>query len=192
MKKYTLYRIARPILKTFMKIYRPKIINKENIPKEGKCILVGNHTSNLDPLLIISSTKRTIRFLAKKEIHKGVLKRLFISAGTIPVDRSKKDETAKSKAKEALKNNELICLFPEGTINRTNNTVMPFKYGSVSFASETNSPLVPFIITGKYKLFRKNIKIKFLPAYTLETTDLTKENNKLMNTIKKELERENG
>lgn len=191
MKKHTLYRIARPILKIFISIYKPTIIGTNNIPKTGKCILAGNHTNNLDSILIISSTKRTIRFLAKKEMFKPILKSLFIKAGVIPVDRSNKDENAKNSAKQALENNELICIFPEGTINRTSELIMPFKYGTVSFANSTSSPIVPFVITGKYKIFRKKIKIKFLPAYTLETNDLQLENHKLMNIIKKELEENN-
>lgn len=190
MKKYILYKISRQIIKLFMYLYRPTIIGKENIPLNGKCILAGNHTNNLDSLLLISITKRNIRFLAKKELFKGIFKPLFLLLGIIPVDRNKKDEKAKNKAKEALENNELICIFPEGTINRTNNTILQFKYGTVSFASATSSPIVPFIITGKYKIFRKKIKIKFLPAYNLETNNLEIENKKLMEKIKKELESE--
>ena len=161
MKKYILYKIARPIIKTFMNItFRIEVINNDNIPQKGNIILAGNHTSYLDPLLLISSTKRTIRFLAKKEIHKGILKNIFISAGTIPVDRSKKDKNAKIKTKEALLNKELVCIFPEGTINRTKDLILPFKYGTVSFASITNTDIIPFIITGKYKLFQKNTRLK--------------------------------
>lgn len=192
MKKYILYRIARPILTIFMKtFYKIEIKGKEIIPKKGKCILAGNHTSNLDALTIISSTNRTIRFMAKKEMHKGILGPLFTSAGTIPVDRKHKDEVAKSKGIDALNNNELLCIFPEGTINRTNETIIPFKYGAVSFAQKTDSPIIPFIIKGKYKLFRKNIKIEFLNPYKIESDNLEIENNKLMNIIKNKLEETN-
>lgn len=188
-KRYVLYRIARPIINAFIKIvYQPQITGEENIILDDKCILAGNHTSNLDALLLISATKRTIRFLAKKELHKGIIGKLFESAGTIPVDRSKKDSYAKEKSIEALTNGELICIFPEGTINRTRDVIMPFKYGTVSFASKTKSKIVPFVIKGKYKLFRKSIKIKFLPEVKIETDDLEKENIKLMNIIKEELE----
>ncbi len=188
MKKYRLYRIARPIIKSFMKIcYKIEVIGSENIPSENRCILAGNHTNNLDPLLIMSSTKRTIRFLAKKELHKGIFKPLFLSAGTIPVDRKIKDESVKIETIKALENEELICIFPEGTINRTKNIILPFKYGTVSFASKTNSVIVPFVITGHYKIWKKNIKIKFLKPYKLETNNLEIENEKLMNIIKNEI-----
>lgn len=188
-RKYILYRIARPIIKFFMIFtYHPEIIGLENIKLKGKCILAGNHTSNLDALLLMSTTKRTIRFLAKKELHKGFIGKLFLSAGTIPVDRSKKDPNAKEKALEALNNDELICIFPEGTINKTPDLIMPFKYGTVSFAKKTNSTVVPFIIKGKYKPFRKSVKIKFLPEIKIETDNLEQENIKLMNIVKEELE----
>ena len=76
--KYTLYIIARPIITLFMKLfYKVEIINKENI-RDKNALLVGNHTSNLDALLVISSTKRNIRFLAKQELFKPVLKNLLV------------------------------------------------------------------------------------------------------------------
>ncbi len=188
-KRYILYRIARPIIKFFIKIsFNPKIIGKEHIPLDGKCILAGNHTSNLDALLLMSTTKRTIRFLAKKELHKSIFGKLFESAGTIPVDRSKKDTLAKEKSISALTKGELICIFPEGTINRTSEVIMLFKYGTVSFAQKTNSKIVPFIIKGKYKFFRSRVKIKFLEPISLKTNNLEEENKKLMKIIKEELE----
>ena len=62
--------------------------------------------------------------------------------------------------------------------------------GAVSFASKTNSPIVPFVIKGKYKLFRKSVSLKFLKPYYIKSDDLNEENDKLMNIIKKELEKE--
>ena len=190
-KKYLLYQIARPIITIFIKlIYKPQIHGTENIILNDKCILAGNHTSNFDALLVMSSTKRTIRFLAKKELHKSVFGILFRSAGTIPVDRSKKDEKAKAEAINALNNKELICIFPEGTINKTKDLIIPFKYGAVSFASKTDTKIVPFIIKGKYKIFRRNIEIKYLTPITINRDNLEQENIKLMNIIKEELKNE--
>lgn len=190
MKKYILYKIARPIITTYMKLfYKIEVIGKENIISNEKNILAGNHTSNLDSLLVISSTKNTIRFLAKKELFKGIMKPIFLKAGLIPVNRAKKDSNAKAMALKALENNETICIFPEGTINRTQETIMPFKYGAVSFASKTNSYITPFVIKGKYKLFKKSISITYLKPYKLETNELEIENKKLMNIIKGELEK---
>ena len=192
MKRYLLYRIARPIITLFMKtIYRLEIVNQKNIPTKGRCILAGNHTNNLDALVLISSTKRTIRFMAKKEIHKGIFKHIFKSAGTISVNREIKDKSSRIEAKKALENNEVLGIFPEGTINKSNKTILPFKYGTVSFAQKTSSPITPFIITGSYKPFKKSIKIEFLPSYLTQSNELTEENEKLMNIIKHKLEENN-
>ena len=61
---------------------------------------------------------------------------------------------------------------------------MPFKYGAVSFAKKTNAYLVPFAITGKYKLFKKSVKITYGKPYKV-TGDLEKENQKLMDIVEK-------
>lgn len=189
MKELLLYKIVRPLIKLFMRFfYRIEVIDSKNIPETGGCILAGNHTNNFDCLLLISSTKRQVRFMAKKELIDGHLGLIFKSMGIIPVDRSRKNEEAKEEAIEVLNEGGIVGIFPEGTINRTKDTIMPFKYGTVSIASKTSSPVIPFIITGKYKLFKKSIKIKYLKPYNLETDDLETENNKLMEIIRSELE----
>ena len=187
MKKYRLYRILRPLTKIFMKVFfRIQIIGEKNIPKKGRVILSGNHTSYLDPLLIMSCSKRTLRFLAKKELHDHFYGFFFKSMATIPVDRYGDTSRAKKESIEALNMDDAIVVFPEGTINKSKDVIMPFKKGAVSFASKTNSKIVPFTIKGKYKLFRKSVTIKFLKPITI-SDDIIKENEKLMNIIKEEL-----
>lgn len=184
--KYISYYIAYPFIKLFILLYKPTIIGKENIPTKG--ILVGNHKSTLDPLLLISSTNKHINFFAKKELFKPIIKYLFINAGVISVDRKTKNKESISKGINKLNNNELICIFPEGTISKDDN-LLPFKYGAVSIASKTSSLICPFIIKGKYKLFKKNIKLIYLEPYYI-SDDLEYENNKLKNIIEKELKSE--
>lgn len=112
------YKILKPILSLFYKFwYNPKIIGKENIPKEGSIILVGNHIHIMDQCNIIISTKRAIHFMAKKEYFEGKYACFFKSVGCIPVDRSIKDSNATSVAIEVLENNQALGLFPEGTRN---------------------------------------------------------------------------
>ena len=91
MKESLLYKILIRLDKIFIKIYRPTYIGVENIPKEGPIILAGNHTSKMDPLLLVSSTNRCIHFLAKIELFKGIKKVFFTSLGIIPVDRKRKN-----------------------------------------------------------------------------------------------------
>ncbi len=186
-----LFRILRPIAVFLLKVfYRIEIINKENIPKEGPMIFVGNHKHNYDFISLISATKRTVHFLAKKELmdkHGW----LFGKLGIIPVDRSTKNKEAMDMAIEMLKNGEVIGIFPEGTFNKTEYIVKPFKYGAVKIASEVDCPIIPFAIIGEYKVFQKGLKIVFgKPFKVHDKQDLTKENIKLMNEVIRLLEGE--
>ena len=182
-----LYRMLRPIIKVlFIFLYRPNIIGKENIPKKGAVVVCGNHTNNWDSALLICSTKRTIHFLAKDELFKGVGKYFFSGMACIPVNRRQKDHNALKSAIKVLEEDRLIGIFPEGTFNRTDDIIMPFKYGAVSMACKTNSTIVPFSITGKYKLFKRNsVTICFGKPYKVKTDDLTIANEELMEKVKK-------
>lgn len=190
MEKTLLYKITRPIIKIFFNIlYHPTYIGVDHIPKKGSIVLAGNHTSYLDCLLLMSSTNRVIHFLAKDELTKGIKGILFNHMGIIPVNRKTHDKKALMQAMNVLYNKEIIGIFPEGTINRTNDIIMPFKIGAVKMCKETNSSVIPFIITGKYKIFRKSIRIRFFPPYRIEK-NLDIENEKLMKKIRLELEKE--
>ena len=182
--EYKLYRFNRPIIKFLMKfLYHVEIIGKENIPLDEGVILAGNHKNNFDCFLLISSTKRTIRFLAKKELmdkHGWLFKRMAI----IPVDRKRKNKEAVSEAVSVLKNNGVIGIFPEGTFNQTPYVVRNFKMGAVKMAHDSNKKIVPFAIINDYKLFRKSVKIVFGKAYKIKNKDdLKSENIILMNKV---------
>ena len=165
MKEPLLYQILKPLNKVFILLYKPTYINVQNIPKEGPVILAGNHTSKLDPLLLMSSTNRCIHFLAKIELFKGIKKIFFQHLGIIPVDRKRKNPEAINLANRYLSNNKVIGIFPESTINKTKNIIMPFKYGAIKMAKETNSYIVPFSITNKYKILKKSVTISFGKPY---------------------------
>lgn len=188
MNKYNkspLYIIVRPLIDFLFKvIFWPKIEGAENIPPSGKVILAGNHTSNLDCLLLMSSTKREIHFLAKIELFKGPLGIIFKNMGLIPVDRGKHNDHAIDEACKYLANNEVIGIFPEGTTEKGRG-LMNFKYGACRIAQNSESPIVPFVILGKYIPF-KRVKIKFLSPMKIEG-DIDKENRRLYAIIKEEL-----
>ena len=189
---YIVYKTVRGVLNPIFKIlYRPRIVGLENIPKSGPVILAGNHTNNLDAAIMLSGPKRIVHMMAKKELFKSKLSNAFFrSMGCISVDRSIHDEKCKIEAIEVLKSDKVLGIFPEGTVNLTEDILLPFKYGAVSFASKTNAYIVPFSITGKYKMFKKSIKITYGKPYKIKN-DLEKENKILMNKVEK-LMRENG
>lgn len=183
-----IYKILRPIATLFIKlIYRPKIIGKENIPKKGPFIFVGNHTSKLDPILLMGSTKRNIHFLGKHTLFKGINSYFFKSVGVIPVNRTIKDKSVIPKSIEVLKNGGILGIFPESTINKTNDLIMPFKIGAVKMAFESKVLIIPVVIKGKYKIFGNKLELKFLKTVKVKSNNLTKENKILMNLFKEEL-----
>lgn len=181
--------IAKPIIYIYTKIFlRPKVIGKSYIPKKGSVILAGNHTNNLDSVVLAAINKRVIHFLAKDSLLKGIKKIIFKNMGIIPVNRSIHDKNALNNAINVLNDGKVIGIFPEGTINKTNDIIIPFKIGAVKMASITNSEIVPFVITGNYKLFNNNLCIEFLePIKIPKDKDLTEYNIKLMSIISEKL-----
>lgn len=185
-----LYRIGRFILGPFFKwYYKPTIIGKENIPKEGAILIVGNHKHLYDQCLSIISTKRFIKYMAKREYFDNKKTRWFFKAvGCISVDRSVHDGKAKGEAIETLKNGGAIGLFPEGTRNKTQEFLLPFKFGAVSMAKKTDAYLVPFGITGDYIFRSKNLVIKYGKPFKVTDMELEEANNLLYETVKKLME----
>lgn len=185
-----LYRIGRFVLGPFFKwYYKPTIIGKENIPKEGAILIVGNHKHLYDQCLSIISTKRFIKYMAKREYFDNKKTRWFFKAvGCISVDRSVHDGKAKGEAIETLKNGGAIGLFPEGTRNKTQEFLLPFKFGAVSMAKKTDAYLVPFGITGDYIFRSKNLVIKYGKPFKVTDMEVEEANNLLYETVKKLME----
>ena len=173
-----LYSIVRPLLWIFLVItIKPKILHKERVPKKEGFIFAGTHTSYFDAFLIGCTTLRPLHFLVKKELmNVKVLGGLLKALGFISVDRSKKNPEATNSAVEYLKDNRIVCLFPEGTINKTDDYIMPFKKGAVSFAYKSGKPIVPFAFVGGPKLFNYKVKVLLGEPYYVKSDDLEKEN----------------
>lgn len=189
-KSTVVYKIVRPIVKGLVYLFfRPEVVGRENIPKDGPYVLAGNHTKWLDPVMLVGvAGPNQVHFLAKEEMWHNVGGWIVVKAmGCIPVNRKIHDKDALISAYKHLNSGRCIGIFPEGTINRTDDIVMPFKIGAVKMCSETGASLVPFVITGEYKWFRKGIKIEFLKPRKV-SDDLTLENEKLMDAVSKKLE----
>lgn len=191
------YLLMRPIFWLIMKIwYNPKFYGKENIPKKGSVIIASNHVYKFDGFTIGMSSRRAIHFLSKKELHDDWKTGwIFRFIGTIPVDRKNKDEYAKEKSLELLKRGEAYGIFPEGTINRKKETLfLTLKYGAVSFAQKTDSPIVPAVIYGKYKFRSKDLSVKIGKPFKVTDMSLEEANKLLeskMTDLYKELEKMN-
>ena len=181
-----LYRLLQPIFVFIFKIcFNPTVVNKEYIPTNGSFIIAGNHKHALDPILVNFCTKRVVHTLAKKDLHDGTFGWFFKAIGTIPVDlKSSSNKSATNAAIEKLKEGNLINLSPEAKRNYTNELLLPFKYGAVSMAKKTGCTIIPYSITGDYKLFSNNLKIVFGKPLDVSKLEIEKANEKLFNLIK--------
>ncbi|MBQ8961174.1 MAG: 1-acyl-sn-glycerol-3-phosphate acyltransferase [Ruminococcus sp.] len=176
---FCLYKIMRSVLApVFTLLYRPRIIGAENIPKSGAAVIAGNHKHALDPILIDISTKRVVRTLAKKELHDGPFGGMFRSVGTIPVDlHADHNHDAFITAVEALEEGQLVNVSPEAKRNYTDQLLLPFKFGAAAMAGRTGAVIVPYAITGEYRLFARNrLTVVFgRPMTASEDADRTNE-----------------
>ncbi len=187
-KTTTIFKIEKATLGMLFKIlYNPKFINSEYIPNDGPILVACNHKHLLDQCMTIMSTKRYLRYLAKKEYfdHK-IIAWFFKMNGCIPVDRTKKDPKAKEAAIETLKEGGAVGLFPEGTRIRSDKDLLgPFKFGAVSMAQKTDAYIVPCAITGKYKFRSNNLVIRYGKPFKVGKMDLEQANDKLHKEVEK-------
>lgn len=138
-------------------IYRPKIVGKENLPKEGGALLCPNHVSNLDAAVIVAMFQRKVNVLAKEELFKNKflcwIADLF---GIYPVKRGAADMQAIKVSLKILKHDGLLLIFPEGTRNGMAKGVKP-KNGAVLIAGTAQKPIIPIGIQGSFKPFTRVI-----------------------------------
>ena len=150
------YRMAM-WLSTFLfnTLFPVRYHHAERADMDAPFILIGNHNSMIDPLLIGWQVRRyQIRYLGKKELTKSrLMKSLFKHLTMIPVDRHNMDMQAVRACLKTLKENHVLGIFPEGT--RHKKTLMDeMESGIAMIALRGDVPILPAYITGKPKLFR--------------------------------------
>lgn len=134
--------------------YRIRIIGRENIPLEGPALLVCNHASYVDALLLLATQQRRIRFLMNREIYdrRPWLKPLFNLMGIIPIadnDGPRQLVASLHTARQALDEGYLVCIFAEGALTRTG-MMRPFRRGLERIVKGTDYPIVPVYLGGAW------------------------------------------
>ncbi len=129
----------------------------ENVPRQGSYLLVGNHSSNLDPLVAGWSaghlTGRVIHFMAKRELRGWPLIGYLASqSGVIFVRRGEGDRAAQRAATSALREGRPVALFPEGHRSR-DGRMREAKAGAALLAIRTGAPVLPAGIAGTQRIF---------------------------------------
>lgn len=135
-------------------IYRPKVIGLENLPEEGGALLVGNHISLLDGPILYAVCPRNIRYFAHEAFVPKILEGVARQTGLIKLLPGKKVVLALKAAREALREGDLVGVFPEGGISR-NGQMRGFEPGFLSILKGAERdgkkiPVVPVHIHGLY------------------------------------------
>jgi 1-acyl-sn-glycerol-3-phosphate acyltransferase len=137
--------------------YRVDEQGLERIPEEGPCVLVCNHVSYVDPIVIAACVRRPIRFVMDHRIFAiPLLSFIFRTMRTIPIAPAREDAAMKERAfdavAEALRNGEIVGIFPEGKLTDTGE-LNPFRPGIQQIIETTPVPVVPLALRGLWGSF---------------------------------------
>ena len=137
--------------------YRLEKSGLDNIPHEGPAVLVCNHVSFVDPLVILAASPRPIRFVMDHRIFKTpIVSFVFRTGKAIPIAPAKEDEALLERAYDevakALAAGELVAIFPEGRITDTGE-LYPFRGGIRRIVERTPVPVIPLALKGLWGSF---------------------------------------
>lgn len=145
----------RTILMPWLRLlYGVRSIYPERLPDKGGVLIVANHVSYIDAFIMSAGCDRPVRFLMMKKYYDMRWANWFLrSAGAIPIDTESGQASAAIKAcVDSLKNNEVVCIFPEGELTK-NGELNEFKRGMEIIAKKANTPVVPVAISGLFGSF---------------------------------------
>ncbi len=133
-------------------LYCVRVDGSKNIPEEGAALLVCNHVSFMDLLLLMANLRRPIRFVMYYKIFNVPLLRfVFRTAKAIPIAGNKEDpavqQTAYDAIDQALAAGELVCIFPEGGLTR-DGEIASFRPGVEKILQRRPVPVVPMALRG--------------------------------------------
>lgn len=139
--------------------FRGDVAGTENFPVDGPFLIASNHASHLDPPLVGSQVSRQMRFFARRSLWNNRLLAWWLNqVETIPVERDSGDIGAIKRVLQALKENRVVVLFPEGT-RSPDGHLQKAKAGVGLMACKTGVPVVPCRVYGSFQAFGKGTAI---------------------------------
>ncbi len=189
------------VSKLWMDIWLPlvgcpvKVTGKENFIGKESYVIVFNHNALLDVPLSAPYVPGANKTIAKASFAKVPLFGLFYKRGSVLVDR--KNEKSRIQSYEAMKavlaNGIHMCIYPEGTRNRTNEPLKQFYDGAFKLSTDTKKNIMPCVITGTKKAMPVNkffyllptrLKMHFLPAVSAENITAKELKEKVFEAMK--------
>ena len=179
-------------------IYRVKKINLNNIPESGPALIVSNHVSLMDALIIGGCVRRPVRFVMYHKIFNiPILRFIFKTANAIPIAPKKENpillEKAYQQIAKELSNGNVIGIFPEGKLT-ADGKINTFKPGIEHILNESPVPVIPVALNGLWGSYFSNYngkpmqrlprkfwrKIKLVVGDSIDAKDATAENLRIL------------
>ncbi len=174
-------------------LYRCRARGAQHLPYDGPAIVIVNHKSNADPVVIGMVFDRPLRYMAKKELFRWrPLTWLITTLGAFPIERGAGDREALRRSLEVLERGEVLLMFPEGT-RFPDQSVHPFLPGVGMLALRSGAAVVPMAMDGTQHLLRDGRPglpaLRALVGPPLDLSDVTGRNSKAYQEAARRMER---
>jgi len=136
--------------------FRYRVWGREHVPRRGGALLVSNHQSFLDPVLVAVGLPRQVHYMARRSLFRVPgFRGLIRSLNAFPVRRGGVDVSAVREAVSRLEAGELVLVFPEGT-RTPDGRIQPLRRGVELLARRARVPIVPVVIDGAYEVWPRH------------------------------------
>ncbi|MBE6427961.1 MAG: 1-acyl-sn-glycerol-3-phosphate acyltransferase [Planctomycetaceae bacterium] len=134
---------------------------QDQIPKEGKLVVIANHQSFLDPPMIGTGMPRFSHYMARDTLFKGLFGWHIRHLNAFPISRDKNPIAGIKETLKRLKEEQAVIIFPEGTRSE-DGRLGEFQKGIISVARRSKAPILPCVIQGAYDAFPRHSKFVHL------------------------------
>jgi 1-acyl-sn-glycerol-3-phosphate acyltransferase len=179
--------LCRPVLK---RVYPHSVVNADAIPSERGLLFLSNHVGESDVPILLSLLRRPVHFLAKVEMAEGRRGRFLNAIGHIFVDRDRPDSRASAQMTitRILANGGDVLVFPEGTINRTDEFLGLFHAGAFRSAQISGASIVPIVVLRDSE--RKRVIVSSERIHVSLGDDLDEARDRLRSIMLREMARD--
>lgn len=144
--------VVAPVLRLY---FRGRVYGAENVPRQGRVVVVANHASDFDPPLLSSSVRRPVSYMAKEELFRiPVFSQAIQAYGAYPVKRGSPDRSAIRAALKQLEAGWAVGIFLSGT-RTPDGRIHEAKLGAAMIAARERSPLLPVSLWGTQEIMPK-------------------------------------